>query len=157
MYLAIAACDSLQLDWPEVGEEVLLPETESPRLVAAALALSHRLLRRGYFLKIVTSDEVFISGPGAEITCVSKEPQHRTLNGIDKRVIRLSAEQSEFDGAGTVLIDAEKEPYSKTTSLPASTSGELRIQSESTIPAPAPNFKECSDSGTSNRSEKDFS
>ena len=109
VYLATAACDSLQLDWPEVGEEVLLPETESPRLVAAALALSHRLLRRGYFLRIVTSDEVFISGPGAEITCVSKEPQHRTPDGIDKRVIRLSAEQSEFDGAGTVLIDPEKE------------------------------------------------
>ena len=48
-YLATAACDLLQLGWPETGEEVLLPETESPRLVAAALALSHRLLRRGIF------------------------------------------------------------------------------------------------------------
>ena len=30
VYLATAACDLLQLDWPEVGEEVFLPETESP-------------------------------------------------------------------------------------------------------------------------------
>ena len=41
--------------------------------------------------------------------CIRDRPQHRTPNGIDKRVIHLSAEQSEFDGAGTVLIDPEKE------------------------------------------------
>tara|TARA_Y100001960_G_scaffold167620_1_gene176121 strand:- start:3280 stop:3999 length:720 start_codon:yes stop_codon:yes gene_type:complete len=109
VYLATAACDLLQLDWPQAGEEVLLPETESPRLVAAALILSHRLLRRERYLRIVTPDEVFISGPGAEITCVSKELEHRTSSGIDKGVIRLSTEQSGFDGEGTVLIDVEKE------------------------------------------------
>ena len=109
VYLATAACDLLQLDWPQAGEEVLLPETESPRLVAAALVLSHRLLRRERYLRIVTSDEIFISGPSEELTCVSKEPQHQTPSGIDKGVIRLSAEQSGFDGAGTVLINGEKE------------------------------------------------
>ena len=109
VYLATAACDLLQLDWPQAGEEVFLPETESPRLVAAALALSHRILRREWYLRIVTPDEVFISSPSAEITCVSKEPQHRTPGGIDKGVIRLSAEQSGFDGVGTALIDGEKE------------------------------------------------
>ena len=109
VYLATAACDLLQLDWPEMGEEVLLPEIESPRLVAASLALSHRLLGRKHFLKIVAPDEVFISGPGAEIICVGKEPQHRTPSGRREGVIRLSAEQSGFDGAGTVLIDRVKE------------------------------------------------
>ena len=109
VYLATAACDFLQLDWPEMGEEVLLPGTESPRLVAAALALSHRLLRREHFLRIVAPDEVFISGPGAEIICVRKGPQHHIPSGSGEGVIRLSAEQSGFDGAGTVLIDGVKE------------------------------------------------
>ena len=108
-YLASAACDFLQLGWPEVGYEVLLPGTESPRLVAAALALSHRLLRREHYLRIVAPHEVFISGPGAEIICVRKEPQHQTPSGRGEGVIRLSAEQSGFDGAGTVLIDRVKE------------------------------------------------
>ncbi len=108
-YLATAACDLLQLDWPEVGEEVLLPGTESPRLVSAALALSHRLLRREHFLRIVAPDEVFISGPGAEIICVRKEPQHQTPRGRGEGVIRLSTEHSGFDSAGTVLIDRVKE------------------------------------------------
>lgn len=109
LYLATAACDLLQLDWPEVGEEVFLPETESPRLVAAALAFSYRLLRREHFLRIVTSAEVFISGPGGEITCLRKESEHQTARGVDKGVIRLSAERSRFDDAGTVLVDREKE------------------------------------------------
>ena len=108
-YLATAACDLLQLDWPETGKEVLLPETESPRLVAAALALCHRLLRRERYLRIVTPDEVFISGPGAEITCVSKGLEHRTPGSLNKGVLRLSAEQTGFEAAGTVLIDDGKE------------------------------------------------
>ena len=108
-YLATAASDLLQLGWPKTGEEVLLPATESPRLVAAALGLSHRLLRRERYLRIVTADEVFISGPGAEIICVRKGPQHHIPSGRGEGVIRLSAEQSGFDGAGTVLIDRVKE------------------------------------------------
>ena len=38
-----------------------------------------------------------------------KESEHRTPTGVDKGVIRLSAERSRFDDAGTVLVDREKE------------------------------------------------
>lgn len=109
VYLAAAACDLLQLDWPAVGEEVLLPKTESPLLVGAALALSYRDLRRESFLRIDASEHVFFSTPTAELVCIKKQLEHQNSDPISNGAIRLSAEQSGFDGAGTVLVDSEKE------------------------------------------------
>jgi len=109
VYLAAAACDFLQLNWPAVGEEVLLPKTESPLLVAAALALSNRSLRRESFLSIKTSEHVFFSAPTGEIVCVKEELGHQSPDARSDGVIRLLGQQSGFDHAGTVLIDAGKE------------------------------------------------
>jgi len=109
VYLAAAACDLLQLGWPAIGEEVFLPKTESPLLVAAALALSNRGLRRESFLSIETSEHVFFSAPTGEIVCVQKEPQHQSPDPNSDGVIRLLVQQSGPDGVGTVLVDSEKE------------------------------------------------
>ncbi len=109
VYLAAAACDLLQLNWPVDGEEVFLPKTESPLLVAAALALSNRSLRRESFLSIETSEHVFFSTPTGGIVCVQKEPQHQSPGPRSDGVIRLLAQQSGSDGVGTVLVDPEKE------------------------------------------------
>lgn len=109
VYLAAAACDLLQLGWPAIGEEVFLPKTESPLLVAASLALSYRGLRRESFLSIETSEHVFFSAPTGEIVCVQKEPQHQSLDPNSDGVIRLLVQQSGPDGVGTVLVDSEKE------------------------------------------------
>jgi len=109
VYLAATACDLLQLNWPAVGEKVLLPKTESPLLVAAALALSSRSLRRESFLSIRTSEHVFFVGPSGEIVCVKEELEHQSPGPTSDGVICLLAQQSGFDHAGTVVIDAGKE------------------------------------------------
>ena len=109
VYLAAAACDLLQLGWPADGEEFFLPKTESPLLVAAALALSYRGLRRESFLSVETSKHVFFSAPTGEIACVKRELEHRSSDPRSDGVIRLLAQQSGSDCIGTVLVDADKE------------------------------------------------